>query len=89
MQHEDCYYDLMDDEIQELKKISGELEAINANTGSYISAFWRGILQGAGAIIGSILAAVLIGWILEVLGIIPGFGEIAAYFSSIAAHIQH
>jgi hypothetical protein len=78
----------MAEEIDELKKISGELEAIKANTGSYGSAFWRGILQGAGAIIGSILAIVLIGWILEIIGVIPGFGQIAAYFSDIAAHIE-
>jgi hypothetical protein len=78
-----------DAEIQELKKITEELKAVNINTGSSWTAFYRGILSGGGAIVGSILAIVLIGVVLSVLGVIPGFNTIAAYINAAIANVKH
>ena len=75
-------------EIRELKKITEELRAVKANTGSSWTAFWRGVLQGGGAIVGGLLAALAIGAILSVLGFIPGFQTIAAYLGNAASHTQ-
>lgn len=75
-------------EIQELKKITEELHAVNVNTGSSWVAFWRGVLQGGGAVVGSILAIILIGIVLSILGFIPGVRDISAYVASVVAHLQ-
>jgi hypothetical protein len=75
-------------EIRELKKITEELRAVNANTGSSWVAFFRGILQGGGAVVGSIIAIILIGVLLSILGFIPGFHTIATYIGSAASHVQ-
>jgi hypothetical protein len=48
--------------------------------------WWRmllnGALYGAGAVIGTVLTIVLLGWLLSVFGVIPGFGELAAQLQS-------
>jgi hypothetical protein len=65
-----------DSEVEQLREIKLELKNIESNT----SAKWwilHGMLYGAGWIIGSLLAIVIIGWILSLLGIIPGVDRIA------------
>jgi hypothetical protein len=76
-------------EIRELKKITEELKAVNANTGSSWTAFYRGVLQGGGAIVGGILAVILIGALLSVLGVIPGFQTIVAHINDAIGNIKH
>ena len=78
-----------DAEIQELKKITEELKAVKENTGSSWTAFLRGMLSGGGAIIGGVIAVVLIGIVLSVLGIIPGFKTIAAYITAAMGNMKH
>ena len=76
-------------EIEELKKIHEELAiAVNINTGSAWGAFLRGMLSGGGAIVGSILAIILIGIILSIMGIIPGLKTIAADINAAIANIK-
>lgn len=65
------------DEIEHLEDIKNELVEIKDNTADTTKWFYRGILQGAGAILGSIVMLVIIGWILSFLGYVPGFGEMA------------
>ncbi|HEV3245231.1 MAG TPA: hypothetical protein VG102_02655 [Candidatus Paceibacterota bacterium] len=63
-------------EVRQLREIRRELRNIESNT----SAKWwilHGILYGAGWVLGSLLAILLIGWILSVMGIIPGLDKIA------------
>lgn len=68
-----------DPEIKQLIKIERRLEEIKDRTGSTKRAFFYGLLQGAGAVLGGIAAIILLGWILSVIGVIPGFGDIATY----------
>jgi hypothetical protein len=65
-----------DPEVRQLRQINRELRNIESNT----SAKWwivHGMLYGAGWILGSLLAILLIGWVLSFLGIIPGLNKIA------------
>ena len=78
-----------DTEIQELKKITSELEQVSANTGSSWIAFYRGALSGAGAIVGGIVAVILIGALLSVLGVIPGLQTIVAHINDAISNIKH
>lgn len=78
-----------DQEILELKKITEELRMVNENTGSTWVAFLRGILQGGGAVVGSLVAIILIGLALSVLGVIPGFKSISEYVGSVVNQIRH
>lgn len=63
-------------EVKQLREIKRELRNIEQNT----SAKWwivHGMLYGAGWVIGSLLAVLLIGWILSLVGVIPGLDRIA------------
>jgi hypothetical protein len=68
------------EEVEQLQEdIKSDLEDIKSLTGDSKTWFWRGIMQGAGAIVGSIFMLILLGWLLSILGVIPGVGEIADY----------
>lgn len=68
------------EEVEQLQEdIKSDLEDIKSLTGDSKTWFWRGIMQGAGAIVGSIFMLILLGWLLSLLGVIPGVGEIADY----------
>jgi len=66
-------------EVKQLIKIEKKLEEIKDRTGDTRRAFFYGLMQGAGAVLGGIAAIMLLGWLLSILGIIPGFGDIAEY----------
>ncbi len=59
--------------------IKNDLEDIKSIAGNNRTWFWRGIMQGAGAVIGSIIMVIFLGWFLSIIGVIPGFGEISDY----------
>ena len=69
-----------DQEIKQLIKIERRLIEIKNRTSNTKIAFIYGLLQGAGAVVGSIAAITLVGWVLSGLGVIPGFTDIANYF---------
>ena len=64
-------------DIEQLAEIKTDLEDLKHLTGSSKEWFVRGMLQGAGAIIGSILMIILLTWFLSIIGVIPGASEIA------------
>lgn len=68
--------------VKELKQIERVLKEIQENTGSGWSALSRGVLYGVGIVIGTLLGATLLGWILSIFGVIPGFGELAGRLST-------
>jgi len=77
----------MDPKLQkDLRKIEGELKSIRQQT----SPGWKrlilnGMLQGAGWVVGSIIGIILLGWLLSIMGVIPGFGQLA---SKVQAAVQ-
>ena len=79
----------MDEHIEEglkrLEHIDKELEEIKQRTPVRPLGFAYGLWQGAGVLLGGIFALTLLGWVLSLFGLIPGFGTIAAYLQSIVA----
>ncbi|MDB5187762.1 MAG: hypothetical protein JWO50_282 [Candidatus Kaiserbacteria bacterium] len=74
--------------IEHLEHIEQELKEIKELTGvSRWVALRNGIFQGAGAVIGGVFAVVFIGWLLSVLGVIPGFATIGNAVQD-AIHLQ-
>lgn len=72
-----------DDELKQLKQIKRELEEIKDRTGNPRRIFQNGVLYGAGAFLGGILAVSLVGWLLSFLGVIPGLDVITDYLQSV------
>lgn len=67
---------MLDPELKEyLQKIDVHLKNIQQKTESVWHGFFRGMLHGLGSVIGVALALVIIGWILNAVGIIPAFKE--------------
>ena len=59
----------------QLEKMDNHLVGIFHKTENLWRAFFRGMLQGIGSVVGIALAILLIGWILNVLGVIPGIRD--------------
>jgi len=75
--------------LKNLRHIEKEVTAIESRTpGSPLRSFFNGIMQGGGAVVGSIAAIALVGWLLGVFGIIPGLGDLAHYFQDIIAKLN-
>ena len=75
----------MDPQTQkEIRKVESLLGEIKENTESRpAKSFINGILYGGGVVLGTIVAVALVGWLLSVLGVIPGFDILAHKFSDI------
>lgn len=75
----------------ELKKhleiIEGELAHMRKETVSLKASLVRGLIYGAGYILGAALILVLIGWMLNVVGIIPAFKSQVNEFRDALQHI--
>ena len=69
--------------LEHLQKIENELEEIKERTNDPKRSLFNGVLSGAGAILGSIAALIILGWLLSLLGILPGFGSLAVYLHDI------
>lgn len=69
--------------LEHIKKIEHELGEIKSRTPGPKTAFTNGILQGMGAVVGSIAAVALLGWLLSIFGVIPGLDKLAEYLSTI------
>ena len=78
----------LEGDIEQLEEIKTDLEDLKHLTGSSRAWFFRGILQGAGAIVGSIAMLILLGWLLSVLGFFPGLSDIADYIRSYADKVS-
>lgn len=65
--------------LEHLEKIEHELIEIKQRTGGRWNSLRNGLYQGAGAVAGGVVAVVLISWLLSILGVIPGFGEVGKY----------
>lgn len=63
--------------LKQLKRIENELEEIKERSSDPKRTFLFGILYGAGAFVGGLLAIVLLGWALSIAGLIPGLSEIS------------
>jgi hypothetical protein len=74
-------------ELRQLKEIKKELSEINEKTNDPKRVFLSGMLSGAGWFVGGILAVALLGWVLNILGVIPGFSELSDYVRSLMGEL--
>ncbi len=69
--------------LERLETIQEELEEIKQRTANPRRSFTNGIFQGVGVLLGGIFGALALGWILSIMGIVPGFGDLADYLRSL------
>ena len=60
--------------MDELKK---SVERLSKRFNSWWKIVWFGMLQGAGAVLGATAIILLIGWLLNIVGVIPFLSESA------------
>ncbi|HVU80198.1 MAG TPA: hypothetical protein VHD37_02430 [Candidatus Paceibacterota bacterium] len=71
-------------EKQEIRKVEHLLGEIRSNTtSSWKKSLSNGLLYGAGVVLGTTTAVVLLGVALSLMGVIPGLDVIAARFSAV------
>ncbi len=64
---------MIDPELKEsLEKMDRHIVGIFHKTESIWRAFVRGIVHGIGSIFGIVVALLMVGWILNAMGVIPG-----------------
>lgn len=75
----------MDQQAQEeARKVEALLGEIKSNTEARpTKSFVNGMLYGAGIVLGTIVGVVLVGWLLSILGVIPGVDVLAQKFTNI------
>lgn len=75
-------------DVEKLEEIQTDLQDLKQLTGSSKAWFYRGILQGAGAIVGSLIMLIFLGWVLSFIGFFPAFSDIAEYISGYADKVS-
>ena len=56
-----------------LNDITKYTYVMHKRTGGRANAFFNGIFTGFGSVVGIVLALALIGWVLNIVGVIPAF----------------
>lgn len=62
---------------KKLEELNANLAGLNKKLGNMWFALGKGLLTGFGSVIGAGLAVILIGWFLNVIGVIPALRESA------------
>ncbi len=65
-----------------LESIEKELVDLRHDSGSLANSFRRGVFYGAGYVVGAVLIIVLVGWILNIIGVIPALNAQVKDFRS-------
>ncbi len=63
-----------------LKNIEKEVTILRKEMTSLRDVFMRGIINGAGYVVGAAIVLTLIGWILNAVGVIPAFAQSVSEF---------
>ncbi len=73
----------------DLKEFNENLKNLNESMRSYWPSLVKGILTGFGSVLGAGLAILLIGWFLNVIGVIPAFQKQADQWRQIFLQNQN
>lgn len=65
--------------LERLEHIEEDLDEIKERTPNRRKAFVYGIWHGMGALVGGVLGLTLLGWMLSIFGVIPGFDQLVPY----------
>jgi hypothetical protein len=60
---------------RQMAEINENVAKINRRIGGNGMSLWRGILSGFGYIVGAFIAVLIIGWVLNAIGVIPAFKQ--------------
>jgi len=60
---------------RQIAEINHNVTKINQRIGGGGMALWRGALSGFGYIVGAFIAVLIIGWVLNAIGVIPAFKQ--------------
>jgi len=72
---------MIDPELEsDLQNIKKELSHLDKTSNGTWHTLWRGAVYGAGYVIGAVIIIVVIGWILNIVGIIPALARQVAEF---------
>lgn len=74
-----------------LKKIEKELSSIESESSSSNNIWlvlWRGFIYGAGYVIGAVIVLAIVGWILNVVGVIPALDHQVAALRAAVERIK-
>ncbi len=58
---------------KEIQSLNENIQKLNNKLNSPLLTLFKGILTGLGSVIGAGIAIILIGWFLNVIGVIPAF----------------
>lgn len=79
--------DIEKKQLKELRDIGDDLDVLRKQTTRKAS-FLRGMYQGAGAVLGGVIALALLGWVLGILGFIPGFSSFEEYLGGVVRDFE-
>lgn len=80
---------MIDPELKEhLETIESELVLLRKGTGGTYYSLWRGIVYGAGYVVGTILIIIIVGWVLNIVGVIPAFSREVGEFRTVLENIS-
>jgi hypothetical protein len=71
-----------------LEKIETELSRMRMESTGVWRTLWRGCIYGAGYVIGAVLIIVIIGWILNIIGVIPALDHQVTEFRTALENIS-
>ena len=72
---------MIDPELEKnLEKIENKLSHLDRETTGTWRTLWHGVVYGAGYVIGAIIIIIVVGWILNIVGVIPVLAHQAAEF---------
>ena len=60
-----------------MDELKGSVDRLSKRFSSWWKIVWYGMLQGAGAVLGATAVILLIGWLLNIVGVIPFLSESA------------
>ena len=75
--------------LEHLENIAQGLKEIKNRTGGRWNSLRNGLWQGMGAIIGSIAAIMLVGFLLNLFGFFPGLKDVGEYVQKSVDSIPH
>jgi len=70
-----------------LEKIEDELSHMRKVSTGIWHTLWRGCIYGAGYVVGAVLIIVIVGWILNIIGVIPAFSREVTEFRTALENI--
>lgn len=72
-----------------IEEINENLESINYKLGNFWFSFLKGLLTGFGSVLGAGLAIIVIGWFLNIVGVIPTFQKQAEEWKQVFKQTQN